>query len=274
MRVASWTTLFVLTIASVIGLQICRARDVSALGMSAPGSALPSAIGGCTGLPYSATETQTQINTNTDGTATEHKDVHLVWRDADGRTRDELVFKPRSSDDSLQHSVIVYEPVKRVWWSWSYGTNVSKKVVWVRHFREQDGPASCPRPPTPQIKHNPGDFTQELLPPTTINGIPVAHNRNFKVLPAGTYGIDHEFTIANEWWISPELGVIMRHTIDDPRSPKIIVELSDVKRVVPDPALFQAPEGYEMRESPPPVPSVLDKIMQDAKPSLPSPPAK
>jgi hypothetical protein len=269
MRIALWTVPFVLIITFVLGLRICSAQVVSAV-RSAP---TPS-IGGCTGLPYSATQTQTNIKTNADGTTTEHKDVHLVWRDADGRTRDELVFKPRSDDNSLEHSVIVYEPVKRAWWSWSYGVRVSRKVVWVRHFRDQDGPAFCPRPPSPQTKRNPGDLTLEFLPPTTINGISVVHTRNFKVLPAGTYGIDHEFTIAHEWWISPELGVIMRHTHDDPRSPKIIVELSDVKRVTPDPALFQVPEGYQMQDVPPPAPSALGKMLQDFKPVLPPPPPK
>jgi hypothetical protein len=269
MHTAFWAIPSMLTIASVLGLQICCAQAVSA-SASAPASS----IGGCTGLPYSGKETQTDIHTNADGTTTMHTDVHLVWRDAEGRTRDELVFKPRSTEEWLEHAVIVYEPIKRAWWSWSYGNGSVRKVVSVRHFREQDGPASCPRPPTPQTKRNPGDFTVEFLPPTTVNGIPVVVNRNTKFQPAGTYGIDHEFTIAHEWWISLELGVIMRHTIDDPRMGKVIVELSDVKRDVPDPALFQAPVGYEMRDVPPPAPSVLDQIMQEAKPVLPKPPPK
>jgi hypothetical protein len=147
-------------------------------------------------------------------------------------------------------------------------------VARVRHFRDQDGPASCPAPPIPQPKRNPGDFDMEYLPPTMINGIPVVGNRNTKVVPAGSIGNSQEFTIAHEWWISPELGVIMRHTIDDPRGPKIITELSYVKRDVPDPALFRVPEGYEVLEEPPPTPTVLDQIMREQKPVLPEPPAK
>ena len=169
--------------------------------------------------------------------------------------------------------MIVYEPIKRVWWTWFYG-GTSAKVARTRHFRPQDGPDSCPAPPTPQPKHNPDDFDVEYLPPTTVNGIPVVVNRNTKVLPAGTFGIDHESVIAHEWWISTELGVIMRHTIEDPRSPKIIVELSDVKREVPDPALFQLPEGYEALEEPPPTPSPLDQLIRDQKPVLPPAPDK
>ena len=183
------------------------------------------------------------------------------------------MWKTRTGEEAKEHSVIVYEPVKRVWWTWSYGGS-SAKVARVRHFRDQDGPASCPAQPIPQAKRNPGDFDVEYLRPTTINGIAVVGNRNTKVVPAGTMGIDHESTIAHEWWISPELGVIMRHTIDDPRGPKIITELSDVKRDVPDPALFQLPEGYTVVEEPTPIPTVLDQIMRDQKPALPLAPPK
>jgi hypothetical protein len=267
MRLAFWTIPSIFAIALVSGSEISNAEATSAT-VSAPAKT----IGGCTGLPYSARETQTEIKTNADGTTTEHSSAQLVWRDSDGRTRHQTMWKTRTGKEAKEHTVIVYEPVKRVWWKWSYGGS-SVKVAHVRHFRDQDGPVSCPAPPIPQAKRNPGDFDVKYLPPTTINGIPVARNRNTKVVPAGTIGIDHESTIAHEWWISPELGVVMRHTIDDPRIPKIITELSDVKRDVPDAALFQVPEGYEVVEESAPAATLLDKIMRDQKPVLPPAPS-
>jgi hypothetical protein len=39
-------------------------------------------------------------------------------------------------------------------------------------------------------------------------------------------------------WISPDLGVLMGHMVDDPRIGKMVTELSDIERSVPDPALF------------------------------------
>jgi hypothetical protein len=129
-------------------------------------------------------------------------------------------------------------------------------------------------PPTPQAKRNPGDFTVEFLPPTTINGISVVHNRNTKVVAAGAVGNDRELTLTREFWTSRELGVVMRHMIDDPRHGKIVVELSDVSRADPDPALFKVPEGYEMREVLPPTPTVMGQIMRDIKPAVPLPPSK
>ena len=154
MRLPSWTTSSVFAIALFSVLQVSNAQSASAVG-----SASVSPIGGCTGLPNSAKETQTEIKTNADGTTTEHSSVQLVWRDADGRTRRQTMWKTRNGEEAPEHSVIVYEPLKRVWWR----------------------------------------------------------------------------------WISPDLGIVMRHIIDDPRTPKVIVELSDVKRDVPDPALFQVP---------------------------------
>ena len=267
MRVAHWTIPALLALAASPAWRICLAQSASAT------ASAPAAITGCTGLPYSAKETQTEIKTEADGTTTEHSHIQLVWRDAGGRTRHEMIWKTRTGEESKERYVSVYEPVKRVRWNWYYGGS-SKKVAFVQPFQEHEGPASCPVPPGFQVKHNPGDFTMEILPPTTINGIPVAHNRNSKVVPAGKDGNDHEFTIAREWWISSELGVIMRHTIEDPRTGKIVTELSDVSRAVPEPALFQVPEGYDIREVPRPVPTPLDQILGDTKPVIPAPPCR
>ncbi|MGA9473967.1 MAG: hypothetical protein WBV36_15985 [Terriglobales bacterium] len=268
MRITRWTIPALLAIATVFASRISQAQTASTTA-SAP--AAPTT--GCTGLPYSAKETQTEIQTNADGATTEHSHIQLVWRDADGRTRQEMISKTRTGEESKERYVNVYEPVKRVRWTWYYGGS-SKKVAFVHPFQEHEGPASCPTPPAPEVKHNPGDFLQELLPPTTINGIPVAHNRNSKVVPASKDGSDREYTIAHEWWISPDLGIIMRRTIDDPRMAKIVTELSDVSRAVPEPALFQVPEGYDIREVPRPVPTPLDQILGDTKPVIPAPPSR
>jgi hypothetical protein len=265
MRVTRWTIPTLLAIATVSTRGTSQAQTASAT--AAPPTS------GCTGLPYSAKETRTDTQTKADGTTTEHSQTQLIWRDADGRTRHEMIQKTRTGEESQERYVSVYEPVKRVRWTWYYGGS-SKKVAFVHPFQEHEGPASCPAPPAPQLKRNPGDFTIEILPPTTINGIPVAHNRKTKTVPADTNANHHEYTIADEYWISPDLGIIMRHTIDHPSIGKIVTELSDVSRAAPDPALFQVPEGYEIHEVPPPTPTVLDHILRDTKPVIPPPPSR
>jgi hypothetical protein len=270
MRIAILTILCILPMALAPGLQISGAQAVSATG-----SAHATSIGGCTGLPYSGKETTTRVQTRADGTSVVQEDVHLLWRDAEGRTRSELAGKSPSGAE--YDFVTVYEPVKRVYWTWSAVSKPANKFVNVRPFAATEGPASCWKPveQVETVRHVPGsNATVEKLPPTTISGLPVLGNRNTFVIPAGTHSNDREITVRHEFWISPDLGVIVRHVIDDPRVGKITTELSDIKRSVPDPALFKVPEGYQMRDEPPPVASVLDGIMQGWKPVLPQPPPK
>jgi hypothetical protein len=274
MRVAFWTILSILTTAFVLGVQVCHAQAVSTVGsMPAP------SIGGCTGLPYSGKETITYPTRTADGTPTEHKEVHLLWRDAEGRTRTETVGNTRSGAE--YHHVMVYEPVKKATWTWFSGNESVSKVVHVRPFGDLESPARCWATPVLSkentVRHDPVSGTTttvEMLPPDTINGIAVLGDRQTTLTPAGGHDNKGEIKMTHESWISPDLGVMVRHTIDSPRTGKIITELSDIKRSVPDPALFKVPDGYEMRVDPPPPPSVLDEIMRDIKPVLPPPPSK
>jgi hypothetical protein len=272
-RIAFWMISSILAIASVPGLQISTAQ---AVGLASPSSA--ASPGGCRGLPFSAKETITSPTHTADGTPVEHKEVRLVWRDAEGRTRHETVGKTRSGAE--YHYVMVYDPVQRATWTWFSG-NEAAKVVHVRPLRDSEAPESCPVPPAPQspkadaAAHDPGsNSTIEMLPPSTINGVQVLGDRKTILIPAGTHGNANEIKVTQEFWISPDFAVMVRRTIDDPRTGKLVAELSDVKRSVPDPALFKVPSGYQMRVDPPPAPSVLDEIMRDIHPVIPPPPPK
>ena len=59
---------------------------------------------------------------------------------------------------------------------------------------------------------------------------------------------DHDITVTSETWISPELKIIVRQITNDPRSGKVITELTDVDRSDPDPALFQPPQGSTIKD--------------------------
>jgi hypothetical protein len=80
MRIASWAVLIALNIGSVSFAQ-------------APGRYPPQTTSGTgfTGVPYSATETTTKIQIGADGVKHTETSVQLLWRDAQGRTRSELL---------------------------------------------------------------------------------------------------------------------------------------------------------------------------------------
>jgi hypothetical protein len=270
MRIAFWTIPSMLAIASIPGSQICSAA------VNGFHPAPTTFTGGCTGLPYSAKETTTYPTHTANGIPIEHQDVHLLWRDAEGRTRNELVAKTASGAE--YRSVMVYEPIKRVYWSWVVGNGSARKVAHVRPFGDSEGPVSCWEPPKENtVWHDPVSGTTttiEILPPDNINGIAVIGNRKTTLTPAGVHDNKSEIKMTREFWVSPDLRIVVRHTIDSASTGKIIAELSDIKRSVPDPALFKVPDGYEMRVDPPPPPSVLDEIMRDVKPVLSQPPLK
>ena len=64
---------------------------------------------GFTGAPYSGKETTVKVQMLTDGTKTTTTFVEYVWRDAEGRTRRELI---RNDNSGAQYrSVIITDPV-------------------------------------------------------------------------------------------------------------------------------------------------------------------
>lgn len=199
----------------------------------------------------------------------------LVWRDAEGRARTELVGK--STAGTEYDFVSVYEPVKRVHWTWSAVSKPENRVVHVRTFAESESPAPCPTPPTPRTltaetpRRSPGSgfSTVERLPPTTINGIPVLGNRNTLVIPADTYGNEAKPPGRVSFGYPPISGSSCAILWTIRALGKLITELSDVKRSVPDPALFKVPKGYEMRVGPatPSLSSRRDNARYKARPS-------
>jgi len=253
-----------------------RPAAVQAVAARAGPAPVTSTIG-CTGLPYSAKQTRTSIKARADGTYTEQKQLQRIWRDAEDRTRTELVVKTPSGGE--YDVITVDDPVARAHWRWSVNMSSanpsSKKIVNVWPFADKEGPARCwvPAPQQEAVKRFPG-YTVEKLPPTTTNGLPVLGNRITRVFASGADGDKHEFTQTTEFWMSPDLGVLVRHVLDDPRMGRVITELSDVQRAPPDPALFKIPEGYQMRIDPLPAPSPIDEIMKSIKPVLPAPPSK
>jgi hypothetical protein len=54
--------------------------------------------------------------------------------------------------------------------------------------------------------------------------------------------------VINELWTSPDLRIIIRHNMDDPRTGTSTTNLTEVVRGDPDPSLFQPPEGYAVAD--------------------------
>lgn len=153
----------------------------------------------------------------------------------------------------------ISDPVSRVYISW--GSNL--KVVYVTHMQE---PAQIPQVKTPQpppiplsapppvsqrpVQPVPDQLRQEIekLGTRTINGIEAEGARRTRIIPVGSEGNDRPIAVTSETWISPELKILVMSIDDDPRTWTTTMELTDFVRGEPDPALFQVPEGYAVKE--------------------------
>ena len=85
----------------------------------------------------------------------------------------------------------------------------------------------------------------------TINGVEAKGTRTTRVISAGREGNDQPLTVIHETWFSTALGIPVMSINDDPRVGTSTMELTDIERGEPDPALFQVPEGYTVKERTP-----------------------
>jgi hypothetical protein len=228
-----------------------------------PSSPLQTTSGtGFTGAPYSGTETTVDIKTAADGTRYSNTNVMYLWRDAEGRTRQEHLEKSPSGIEI--HSVIITDPIAGVYLKWSYGDESMPKVMTIQPLAERQrvrAPAAnqyayattsqyAPSSGAPRSCGNGCTVETERLAPQAINGVNSFGTRTTRTFKAGTAenGQSLVVTVTNELWISPDLAIIVRHINDDGRTGQSETDVTDVERVDPDPSLFAAPEGYQVRD--------------------------
>jgi len=123
----------------------------------------------------------------------------------------------------------------------------AQKIVNVYHYRQNVQPQT----PTTQPARRYYPTTSESLPPKTIEGLYAEGTRSTRTTPAGYEGNDHDIVVVTENWYSPDIGIQLHRTIDDPRNGKTTVEVTDIQQTAPDPALFKLPDGYQIRDQNP-----------------------
>jgi hypothetical protein len=194
--------------------------------------------------PYSAKQTTTRVQTLANGTNITTVTTAQIWRDADGRTRQETI---NTLNDGIQSRLVsIYDPVARVQMSWTVGNPSVAKIVTVHHFLQS---VSRPASTTPQVTPRYLPTTSQTLPPQTIDGLYAVGTRNTSTIPAGYDGNDREMTTTTESWFAQPLDIQLRSIIDDPRNGKTTTEVTDIQQTAPDPSLFQPPEGYQVKET-------------------------
>jgi hypothetical protein len=214
---------------------------------------LPTTSGtGFAGVPYSATETTIAEHTTLEGVRYTDTNVTLLWRDADGRTRQEHVEK---TPTGVEHrGIAVIDPIAGVTLKWTVGSDIEKKVatIWPLAPRERVTAKIANLPP---LNTSSGgetscgpDCTREGMVLQEINGLQAQGWRTKRIIHVSIPPSTPDLTITNELWTSPELRIIVRHVTEDPRTGETTTNVTDVIRGDPAPELFKIPDGYQTRD--------------------------
>jgi hypothetical protein len=237
------------------------------------------------GVPFSA-DTQTEFTqTLSNGQKIYRKSVATLARDSEGRTRREQTIDAIGPYAGTPHQTIsindpvagvnyILDPVNRVaskisissfTWTGTAATGVSvssgavgvvakssgdqtveKKTVIIDGMSTVAGGVASA---TAKIAHAANPRT-ESLGTITIDGVTAEGTRTVETIPAGAIGNDAPIEIIFEKWYSPELGMVIKSTRNDPMTGDNIYQLINIRRTEPPASLFQVPADYTIKESP------------------------
>jgi hypothetical protein len=196
-------------------------------------------------LPYSATFEIKTVRTLADGTTITTTLKTKEARDSQGRTLHQTT-RTMPGGSKLTET-FVSDLNDRTTTNWSSASTVAS----VDHLDPgQIRPRSTVFPTKQQARPataRPND-QRETLGTKTILGLVAEGTRLTRVIPAGFEGNDRAMTIVFEQWKSPDLGIMLSSTRDDPRNGHITQEVTELDRGEPDPSLFQPPAGYTLQE--------------------------
>jgi hypothetical protein len=91
----------------------------------------------------------------------------------------------------------------------------------------------------------------EKLGGKTIAGVYAEGTRLTVTYPVGFFGNDKPIITYHETWMSSELKIVVLNVEDDPRTGTRVTEVTNLDRGEPNPALFQVPEGYTIKDQVP-----------------------
>ncbi len=199
------------------------------------------------GQPFSAEQVQKRDKKLADGTNIEHFGHHFVARDSAGRVRVEQPCGCKEGEQVI--AIYVLDPVAHTLTEWRTG-GPSPKVAVVAKLPET---LLEPKPQPVRAVGNPNRpqpiISTETLPAEIIDGLPMTVTRTTTIVPAGRSGNDAAITKTHQVWTSPDLKLTFREVWVDPRAATKTVELSKFSRAEPDPALFRAPAGFQVKDA-------------------------
>ena len=218
------------------------------------------------GAPYSAETTTETVQTLADGNRITTKQTAKVWRDGEGRTRQEMSILPTgfwTPEGKNVTITTINDPVSGKHYvvnnsesgsgstlgtvRASASANTSSSGLSVIQFDSKSagtkhvsvtasGSGVAHEMPSKSAK-------TESLGVQVIEGVQCDGVRETTTIPAGQIGNERPIEIVTERWTSKELGIDVLRKYADPRSGETTYKVTNIQRVEPLKSLFEIPAG-------------------------------
>ncbi|HEV2448546.1 MAG TPA: hypothetical protein VGS58_21585 [Candidatus Sulfopaludibacter sp.] len=228
--------------------------------------------------PYSADVVTESTQTLADGNHIRQTNTSHVYRDGEGRTRQEQSLNGLSAiagSANLPPVVFIHDPVAGV----SYALNPNDKTATRSANRigrggrggqaQSGGTTGASAAGNGQVRdqmapvrmyggvyrQNMQNVKTESLGKQTIEGVVADGTRTTLTIPAGQMGNEQPIQVVNERWYSADLQTVVMSKHSDPRTGETVTRLANVNRSEPSPTLFQVPADYKVSEDTRPRPA-------------------
>jgi hypothetical protein len=274
------------TNAIIIGQPVANIAPLPMLAPAVPfgrGFAMGAIHSGASGIvknaPFSAEMVFESIQTLVDGNRIVQRSSTLMYRDSQGRTRNEHSFKPyfnlKYGGENIEHKTIsIFDPVGGVNYTLDPQTRTAHKFTIgqransmfeltnfggtantlkvERTDKPQDKPANSfaftSYAPLGGLYNSESSGKHESLGKQMIEGVEADGTRITQTIPAGAMGNERPIEVIHERWHSQELQMDVMVKWSDPRSGETTHRMTNINRSEPDASLFQPSSDYTIRE--------------------------
>ena len=207
------------------------------------------------GAPYSAEEVFDHTQTLADGThITQKTRVSKVFRDSQGRSRRERhLFSGANGDDLTIVEIAdpvsgfgyILDPYNHVAHRFAPAEGGGGQARYAEHTPVVPAPTEHVVTSAPPPTDRP-EVSTESLGSQIIEGVNAEGKKTTRTIPIGMMGNDRPLVNVTEFWFSPELRITVLTKNSDPRMGESVMQLRNIERSEPDPALFSVPPDYQV----------------------------
>lgn len=223
-----------------------------------------------TGAPFTAVATDSSTQTLSDGNTIDRTTQINITRDAQGRTRRELVLPgvgPLAASGQPKTVIMIFDPVAGTAYALHPDTKIAEKLPLPGGGRKNQtqGDMQAKFEARMQEEIANGTLKKDDLGTQTIAGTSAQGTRYTRTIPAGQMGNAKAIVVINERWYSPDLQIVVKTTRNDPRFGVTTYVVTSLQRQEPSASLFAVPADYTVE-------AVKPHLRGGKGPSGPTPP--